>query len=549
MKLFPRILLIIFLLLLCGCSEKEKVTVRELMDVEAMMDRQPDSALIALRAISPDSLFTPADSALYALLLTQAEYKNFLDNTDTTLITQAIRYYQTDHKDRRHLMLSLYYKGILLYNAKQYDDAIHPLFEAEKIAISLSDYLYLGLIYRTISSIFGCILNNSNELIYSYKSWQAFIKSGNESYAMYEISNYGSALNNNFMYDDAISLINDNLPAITASNDSINIAFAYKTLAVSFLGKCNYPEAIRFFKLAENFGTLFDSQEYQLLLKAYDNNGDYAKSDSIYQLLVDNAVPAVILPEQALCSRQDYKKAYESQKLYTKFTDSVFKVIVQQQVTKSLITYKELENQKILFEAKASRRRLFFIYALIISSLIFICLYIYISRKKKIKELKNDMSILHDVTNSLHRSLSASHAEYESFSRHTNLILKKSLRELDNLCSDYFAHPNKRSSYYKDLVNSTIEHLKSASDFTDCLLTDFDTVNRNIITDLKQSDANLTPLELQFLAYILFGFSYAAISLLLSKDNAVLYRLKYKLKSKIMNSNFPRQKEILTYIN
>lgn len=44
-----------------------------------LMNEHPDSALVILESLDPDSGMTATDRAVYGLLLTQARYKNFID--------------------------------------------------------------------------------------------------------------------------------------------------------------------------------------------------------------------------------------------------------------------------------------------------------------------------------------------------------------------------------------------------------------------------------------------------------------------------------------
>lgn len=57
------------------------------------MQSRPDSALCILQDISMEKLTTQADSAYYVLLLTQARDKNYVVQTDDSLIRYAVAYY------------------------------------------------------------------------------------------------------------------------------------------------------------------------------------------------------------------------------------------------------------------------------------------------------------------------------------------------------------------------------------------------------------------------------------------------------------------------
>ena len=72
------------------------------------MENHPDSAYSLLQTIDSEALRTRGGRARYALLYTQAQDKNYIDETNDSLISEAVDYYrQTD--DVRRKFLSYYY--------------------------------------------------------------------------------------------------------------------------------------------------------------------------------------------------------------------------------------------------------------------------------------------------------------------------------------------------------------------------------------------------------------------------------------------------------
>lgn len=93
-----RVIIIIVLLLLVfggfsGWQYSHRRIYRELQAVERVMGTHPDSALSLLRKISSPDRLHGRNRAYYALLLTQAYYKNYLPVTDDSLIRIAADYY------------------------------------------------------------------------------------------------------------------------------------------------------------------------------------------------------------------------------------------------------------------------------------------------------------------------------------------------------------------------------------------------------------------------------------------------------------------------
>lgn len=91
MKHILLILLFAALLAVASCSRTDDA---RLAVAERQMAEHPDSALLTLRQIDATSL-NRHNTALYALLLTQAQYKNDITATSDSLINIALDYFPT----------------------------------------------------------------------------------------------------------------------------------------------------------------------------------------------------------------------------------------------------------------------------------------------------------------------------------------------------------------------------------------------------------------------------------------------------------------------
>lgn len=114
------ILLVIFLLVACSGLQNNN---RQLMLADSLMQLQPDSALSILYHIQMEKLFTQADSAYYALLLTQAQDKNSIVQKNDLLIRIAVRYYDSV-EDIKMQAKAHYYYGCILRDKGDYLKAI-----------------------------------------------------------------------------------------------------------------------------------------------------------------------------------------------------------------------------------------------------------------------------------------------------------------------------------------------------------------------------------------------------------------------------------------
>lgn len=89
-----------------------------LVKAEHIMYEYPDSALNILQEMQMPASSDKLQNATWALLLTQAKYKNYIEEvTDSTLINIAYDYFMKKGNAQRKAM-TLYYKGVL-YMEKQ----------------------------------------------------------------------------------------------------------------------------------------------------------------------------------------------------------------------------------------------------------------------------------------------------------------------------------------------------------------------------------------------------------------------------------------------
>ena len=108
---------------------------------EALMEEQPDSALRLLSRVD-GRMLTGEHQARYALLLSQAYERNYVDVANDSLICIAVRYYgSTD--DLQGQMRSRYYLGAVRMNQEDYEGALAEALDVEKMAAELGDESFL----------------------------------------------------------------------------------------------------------------------------------------------------------------------------------------------------------------------------------------------------------------------------------------------------------------------------------------------------------------------------------------------------------------------
>ena len=124
--------------LLVSCKQGNPVVSASLDRIEQVVQQRPDSALFELNRL--DSLIDVGavsiegerQMARYALLKTKTHDKNWIDDTNDSLILRAVRYYD-EHGSKRERMLAHFYHGSIFRNAEDYNQAIISFFEIFRI--------------------------------------------------------------------------------------------------------------------------------------------------------------------------------------------------------------------------------------------------------------------------------------------------------------------------------------------------------------------------------------------------------------------------------
>ena len=144
MKRLPHILLLLMLVAVASCSRTDDA---RLSEAERLLATRPDSALTLLRRVDASSL-NRHNTALYALLLTEAQYKNDITATSDSLISIAADYFTSGHRQ----VESMIFKGAVLQELGEPQEAIDILKEAER-KTEATDYETLGYINMRLGNI------------------------------------------------------------------------------------------------------------------------------------------------------------------------------------------------------------------------------------------------------------------------------------------------------------------------------------------------------------------------------------------------------------
>lgn len=282
-------LIAILTALLTACTETTGYNTT-LVQADSLMNLHPDSALNMLESISTDSLKTKADRAYHALLLTQARDKNYIVQTDDSLIQVAVRYYDT-HENAPLQARAYYCWGSLYRDRNDYSQAIdkytialsHINGRSENAELKASLYCNLGYLYYTQGL--------STEADSIYQRAELLAKSQKDTASLcYTLSQRGmiSLEQGKTYYPKAEQQMQQALSIGKAFSDSTILVPIYHSLSMLYSLMPKPGQALLYARL--NYSGLKDTQHcyrtFLLLGNAYFINGQYDSAGIFLQKIL-----------------------------------------------------------------------------------------------------------------------------------------------------------------------------------------------------------------------------------------------------------------------
>ena len=201
MKVRTAIFWLALLLGFCACSDKKGLT-DTLHRAEALMNEYPDSALQLLRALPVADMHQAGNRARYALLYSQALDKNYIDETNDSLINIAVDYYRTTG-DMRSKFLAFYYRGRVYANGGDYLRATSNYMEAEQLADAVNDGYLQGLLYAEMGRIYRLCYDYSKSLEAHQKAAECYERAGKIRHRNYMWYNQSNIYRNLNLFDES----------------------------------------------------------------------------------------------------------------------------------------------------------------------------------------------------------------------------------------------------------------------------------------------------------------------------------------------------------
>lgn len=566
--------------IMCGCDGgRGKATDAALASAEELMEERPDSALAVLCAIDSTAIDNAGRRALHGLLMAEARYKNFIDETDDSIIAASAAYFGRKGDDRR-LMRARFIQAKIQFNNSDYTHSIVSALKAEKLAKQDSDNLYLARIYEHMGLTYLRNHNVDAQLPYVYKAYECYSHAGEQRSALFSLIDRGNALNNLEQYNNSLALL-DSVARIIEEKDTLLSIYLGQVKIDALLQSGRKDDAIsELQKLGSINGRDF-SDDYSVPYKVFISNGDMSHA----KIYLDSIMASYSLTNDSgykLVAQLDYYTASGDAATALQFAKSYIDYLYKEnlkQLNKSVLQaqsdyYEALGNEASL---RADRFwnwlvvSIFCMFFVIMAGLLYHRYKIKIKRIElrtkiweisellaKMQEKDNELKSVNYKTYSANKAIDKLRLEIEEkenalfrLGNSINELYKSQFKTLNELCREYYskneASERVRKTLYKDFESIILE-LRGASKFQK-LEESLNMYCDNIAEKLKTTVKGLKYSDYKMLILIFAGLSVNAICVICDIERGNYYIKRQRLRDRIQQSDSVYCELFLSHMN
>ena len=553
--------LILFGISLAACHRQSAVA-SMLSSADSLMDRRPDSSLAVLENIPPVLLTEKDEQAHYALLLTKARHKNYIDETDDSLINIALKYYRR-HSSDSLLMQSLFYKATILYNSANYPKAIISATKAEDIARELNDNYWIARTCELIADIYSMTYYFDEDIIYRKSAAHYYNLSKRTTNNRYALLGLASGYCNNYDMDSALKLIDSLETEIsTEPVDSGLLVECINTIIHLSLKNSDYANARTQLARLETLHDYYTPDAYYYVYKA-DIDLAFGNTDSIINFLRKAEELVTDISEKAAVRTSLIRYLEQKGRYHDALTQTDSILAMQNKSVYNMLKQSVIAAQRDAYNIQSAKEKLrghqmknLIIFTLI-TSLILITTTIYFYRMKiKVKNLEidermNDILILSNkiqlkeqenlrLTSTLADSINAEQRNHEHHENLRMILFREQWKTINTLCYDYFE--KKDCEKTKQTIVADVEkEIRKLCD-TKTIASIEQNLNQyfnNIIAKLRSQCPQLKYDDIKFMIFLYAGFAPRAICVFTGIKLKYYYNKRSRLIERISRSNAP----------
>ncbi|MBR5550646.1 MAG: hypothetical protein IKV83_01840 [Muribaculaceae bacterium] len=382
--------IILSLLLLTACGERERVQFEQLQLIDSIAEVNADGAVALINAINRDSLLSDDNKYYYDLLKIRTNDKAYIAHTSDSAILSVINYFE--NHDFNNLLPVAYYYGGRVYSdlgdAPQALEYFHKALDCENITSHTR-----GVAYSQIAEIY----NNQKVFDLAISAYKKAIKLNKDN------NNYINLLYNKHSLGEILFAQNQNDSALVLFNEVIKkakeigytklIASTKQSLAELYLFEKDYKKASDLLNSIKNDLPKEDSTSIANTFAHFNYRLNNIDSTIFYcnKLIKSKHLHSQLNGYNILANlhikNKNIDEAYDAMIMSTKLSDSIRKLQTPQEIRQlsSIYNYqiRERENNKLKQEAQEYEIKIIYLCSSIIVVIIIALFIIYITRKRK----------------------------------------------------------------------------------------------------------------------------------------------------------------------
>ncbi len=540
---------------------------RQLDRAERLMPDSSAAALCLLDSIDGAAPMSGRNHARYALLLTQAQYKNDLVPRNDSLIRIAVDYYSASSDSLRKAW-SCFYMAQTLRDTYEPKRALDYFRQAASAASATDDNRLRLLVYSHL----GLLLQNKrpyemglNKLLEAKKYAEAARDTINLIYILRDI---GWSYVYMADYEKANRTLRAGIKLATDKNNTKLLIGLYKYLSMSYEQAGQYPEALLYINKALSFVGENSLRRKNLNATKLLILNDLQQYDSVRYYLdkVDNNKRYYAVASDAKQAYRmekgmgNYRKALEYHEKYALYLDSDHIETIENDLTRlqQKYDYHRYEYENIRLKSKAQEKNIMILIIIIILvSFVLIAYYVYVKEKTKRQEIiRTKDALLNQSLRELQKKTNEL-LEQRQYLSEKEQILKASIVEKNLLKEEKMEKErllnelSEQQHLLKEKIfkmNETVSRIESLDKLnpsqkwkqkSDLILSEMDMKNlfeaMNFCYDgfekrLREEYSALTTDDVYVCCLLRMGVSNANIVLLLGSNEEALKKRKYRIK-------------------
>ena len=548
MRKLITILIVTLTAISCG---KIKDAHNTLNDIETFINERPDSALTILDSFDTSVLENKSVWAHHSLLHAQAKDKCYIDETNDSLMTQVVNYYE-GKRDKERLFKAYYYLGRIQYNAGASATSMLSYTKAEQLIDKIDDEFIKGLLYAQLGMLHQKYYDYPGSMEAYKKAQHHYSVSGKNAHVYFTKLNIGELHQELKEYSSSEILLTE---VLTWAYDNHYNQLCQEALEFLILlyNETNQDDKVR--KLIDSKYSKICNESLQLVhCYAYElaktENGlsslNLIKESNALLQNVSDSISHLYYLYRIQKQLGQYEEALSNHEQLIHLQDANTFSALKQPLLNIKNGYLQAENRYMQLKVKMHKTQKYFVIILLCISVC--CLTIYFRRK--IQEKNTEILGYIEVATDLEKTLMEKCQEIENISNDLGVIdteLKTSEGYVSEMFYKQYELLNKLTSTYyethvcnKDMeaiykqVSLEIERLSSDKKSIRQLENFVNRYRGNIMDTIRTHLPDLTNMDYRLLCYLCAGFSAKAISIFTGDSTNNIYVKKSRIKDIIV---------------